>query len=428
MFFVGPMRQHLNGHKELSEHGQVKTVTTPKLVYIPLFTGGKPATPCVNVGDHVYVGTKLGQKDVPFVVPVFSSVSGTVKAIEPHAHVGLKPVDHVVIENDGLYEEKAPLAPLSLDASDAELVERMKEAAIVGCGGAGFPAYVKYNNPKDITDLIINAVECEPYLTADYNMLEHNMEQFVTGVSLMFRMSHAKVAHVCMKKNHPEMIEKLTKAFANVKGVQITPVPDVYPMGWERVLIREVKHCEYTRLPAEVGCIVSNATTAIAFANAVTKGMPIYEKMITVSGDAIDTPCNVLARVGTPFKDVIATAGNITKENVHLCAGGPMMGRTQVSDQVCVLPETNGITILEAVKANENACLRCGSCSDHCPAGLQPVRINTARKANDMATLEKLQPMRCIECGLCTYVCPSKIAVTEGVRTAKRIMMMKGKK
>lgn len=427
MFFVGPMRQHLDGHKSLSEHVQVKTVDTPKLVYIPLFTGGRDAIPCVNVGDHVYVGTKLGQKEVPFIVPVFSSVSGTVKAIEKHPHVGLKPVDHVVIENDGKYEEQAPLAPLSMDASDEQLLSRMKEAGIIGCGGAGFPAYVKYQ-AKGITDLIINAVECEPFLTADYNMLDSHMDDLVTGVSLMYRLSHAKVAHVCIKESHPEMIEKLTKAFANVNGVEVHPVPDVYPMGWERVLIREVKHVEYNKLPAEVGCIVSNATTAIAFANAVTHGMPITQKMITVSGDAIDTPCNVIARVGTPFKDVIDCAGHIIGDEVMMCAGGPMMGRTQVSDQVCVVPETNGITLLKPRHDVEVACLRCGRCTDHCPSGLQPVRINTARKANDIDTLLKLEPMRCIECGLCTYVCPSKIAVTEGIRAAKRIVMLRGKK
>ena len=300
----------------------------------------------------------------------------------------------------------------------------MMNAGIIGLGGAGFPTYVKYKFAKDITKLIINAVECEPFITADYKMVQAHKEEFVTGIAAMKKMAMAPEVVIAIKKTHPDLIKFVEDAIKGIEGCSVKAVPDVYPMGWERVLVREIMHKEYDRLPSEVGAIVNNATTAIAFGEALLYGKPIVTKTLTVSGNAVKEPMNVSVPVGVPASEVIAACGGYTCEEVKLIAGGPMMGKTIVNDMFVVDRNMNAITVLENKPFDSIACLRCGKCSDHCPAGLQPVRIAQANKTNDKATVEKLCAMDCIECGLCTYICPSRLDVTENVRRAKRQLML----
>ena len=305
-----------------------------------------------------------------------------------------------------------------------ELVDFMMNAGIVGCGGAGFPAYVKYKDVKDVENLIINAVECEPYITSDYKVMENDFDLVLTGIKAMKKMSDAKKVLIAIKKTHPELIQSVSEKLKNEKDIECISVPDAYPMGWERTLVYQLTKKRYDKLPLEVGCIVNNATTAYMFAKALTTGEPIVSRMLTVSGDAVKKPCNVIAPVGSSAHDVIEACGGYTTDDVVVCFGGPMMGTTITTDDVCVERQNNAITVLKKVAIDEVACLRCGSCSDHCPSGLQPVRIVQANKLKDMARLEKLDVSKCIECGMCTYVCPSKIAVTENVRRAKRAYQM----
>ena len=209
--------------------------------------------------------------------------------------------------------------------------------------------------------------------------------------------------------------------------MQVRPVPDVYPMGWERVLVREILHKEYGMLPAEAGAIVDNATTAIAMARAFRLGEPIVRKTITVSGDGVKNPMNVSVPVGMPVNEIIEACGGYTCDSVRLIAGGPMMGKTILNDQFVIDRAMNALTIFKHVEDDAIECLRCGRCSDHCPSGLQPVRIAAAVKANDVDEMIKRGASSCIECGLCTYVCPSHINVTENVRKAKRVIALKKK-
>lgn len=428
-FLFGQMNLHLNGQKELSSHKETIKIQAPSVVKVPLVYGNVVYNLLVKEGDEVKVGTKIAERNDHFYVPVYSPVSGVVKGIEKVINSSLKPTDHISIENDGKYEVNKPLSPLDFStASNEELVEFVKQAGIVGCGGAGFPTYVKYNNPKNIETLIINAVECEPFITADYKMIDTNMDLLVTGVRAMFKMSNAKQALVAIKKTKKDLIEKLQKAFSEYENIKVSLVPDVYPMGWERTLVYELTKKRYQKLPSEAGCIVSNATTAIALANALVNGMPITQKVVTVSGDGIKEPTNVLCFVGTPVKELVNTCGGYISENITVIDGGPMMGRSVTSDEFVITTSTNAITVLQSKKEKEIPCLRCGRCSDHCPAGLQPVRINMANKTQDIVALDKLRVNECIECGLCTFVCPSKIEVTEGVRRAKRYMALKAKK
>ncbi len=426
---LGQMNLHLNGHKELTTHNEIIKMKDLSVVKVPLVNGRVLYTQLVKEGDVVKVGTKLAERNDHFYVPLYSPVSGVVKGVEKIINSSLKPCEHLVIENDGKYEVDLPLKPLDYKkATVEELVEFTKQAGIVGCGGAGFPTFFKYNNPKGIEKLIINAVECEPYITADYQMMSNNMRLLVLGVQAMFKMAKAEECLIAVKKTKKEMIAKLNDAFKGIEGIKIVAVPDVYPMGWERTLVYELTKKRYEKLPSEVGCIINNATTAISLANALTNGMPITQKVVTVSGDGVNNPSNVLCLIGTPVKELIAVCNGYSDEGVIVVDGGPMMGQAVTSDEFVISPSSNAITVIKNKKYKEIACLRCGRCSDHCPAGLQPVRINNAHAVSDIVTLNKLRVNECIECGLCSYVCPSNIEVTEGIRRAKRYMALKAKK
>ncbi|MEG0358690.1 MAG: RnfABCDGE type electron transport complex subunit C [Anaerorhabdus sp.] len=424
-FIIGPMRKHVNGHKELTSHGDIVKISAPKTIAIPLANGASDADLLVKEGDIVKVGTKIAQCNGKFTIPLFSSVSGTVKGVEKRMGAGLKQVDHLLIENDDQYTFEAPFAPIDFEkATREELFDFTMNAGIVGCGGAGFPTYVKYKFAVDVQLLIINAVECEPYITADYKEMHEHIEDLVVGVKAMVKMAGAPVAKLAIKATKKDFIPVLNEAFKDAKNIEVVAVPDVYPMGWERTLVYELTKKRYERLPIEVGCVVSNATTAIALGQALTKGKPIVEKIVTVSGDGIKKPTNVLTPVGVSAHDIIEQIGGYASEDVLLIAGGPMMGKTINTDAFVITPSSNALTVFINKEVREIACLRCGKCSDHCPAGLQPVRINNAAKANNIDALTKLCVNDCIECGMCSYICPSKIDVTEGVRRAKRNMAL----
>ncbi len=429
-FLTGSLRKHVDGHKELTSHSQLINVEAGNEVFIPLTNMGSVAVEVlVKEGDEVKVGTKVALRNDHFCVPLFSSVSGTVKGIKKVMHASLKPIDHLVIENDYKYDEEAPLNSIDpKTTSNEELVEFMMNAGIVGCGGAGFPTYIKYKGIKGIDTLVINAVECEPYITADYKVMHDQLDDLVVGVNTLKKMCNANKAYVCIKETKKDFIPVLRDAFKDFNDIEVKAVPDVYPMGWERTLVYQVMKKRYDRLPSEIGVIVNNATTAIAFAQAMRTGMPIVKKVVTVSGDGVNTPSNVEVAVGVSAAEIIKASGGYVGEDILLIAGGPMMGKTITNDQFVITPYSNAITVLKNKGKNEVACLRCGKCSDHCPSGLQPVRINMAEKTKDFYTLEKLCAMDCIECGLCTYICPSKIDVTEGIRRAKRYMSLQKKK
>ena len=435
--FLGPMRQHIPGKKELTEKSELLHLMPKKEVYIPLVAGRTlDFDILVEEGDTVSVGTKLAETKSGFYVPIYSSVSGTYKGIVKRMHNSLRPQNHMVIECDFKQTKVQSFAPLDWQsATRQECVDFVKNAGIVGLGGAGFPTYVKYMKPDGVDYVLINAVECEPYITADYRSVMDDAKDLVTGAKIMKKMAEAKTVYICIKESHPDLIEKvksvLTDAAGSVltdaAGVEVRPVPDVYPMGWERVLVREVLHKEYGGLPAEAGAIIGNASSAIAIAKAFEKGEAITQKNLTVSGECVKDPHNVCVPVGMPVSEIIEACGGYTQDTVRLISGGPMMGKTIVNDMFVVDRAMNALTVLPAANDDAIACLRCGKCSDHCPSGLQPVRITAALKANDVDEMSKRGVMSCIECGMCTYICPSHIDVTENVRKAKRIVMLKKK-
>jgi len=427
-FLIGPMRSHLNGHKELTTDKNIFKYI-PDKVYIPLVMGNTTLNLKVEVGESVKVGTLIAANESRFYVPVFSSVSGKVIGIEKRFHTSRKKVDHLVIENDKLNTIEESLEKLDYkNSKKAEIVEFIKNKGIVGLGGAGFPAYVKYQNEPNCETFIINAVECEPYITADYKLIATETENFKVGVETFFYVSGAKKCYVAVKESKKAFIKQLESLFKDSKGIEIAAVPDVYPMGWERTLVFEILGRRYKRLPIEIGCIISNATTAIALTKAMINGTPIVEKVVTFSGDGLNSPTNVLAPVGTPVGEIVKNIGGYNGEDILIIAGGPMMGAAQTNDDFVIETKQNAITILQYQAEVEAPCLRCGSCVRHCPAGLQPVNIMDAVKTSNTDRIERLDYSSCIECGLCTYVCPSKIEVTEHIRRAKRYMALKKKK
>lgn len=426
-FLIGPMQKHLDGHKDLTAHNEILEIKDVTNVYIPLAMGNAKIEVSVKENDPVKVGDLLAARNDHFYVPIYASVSGTFKGIVKRMSSSLRPCDHLVIANDGKYTLNETLKTLTLDAAAEEIVAFIKEKGLVGCGGAGFPTYIKYQTDKCET-LIINAVECEPYITSDARMIEREPEFFKLGVQAFFKASKAKECLIGIKESKKELIPQLINLFADEERIKVVPVKDVYPMGWERTLLYTLVHKRYERLPIEVGCIVSNATTAVMLGQAMTNGLPIVKKLVTVSGDAIKNPHNVLCPVGTEFAELVKVCGGYQAEAVSLLAGGPMMGGAVTKEEVCVGSATNALTVMKYQSTAEMACLRCGQCVEHCPSSLQPVNINNAFKARDIARLEKLKVMDCIECGMCSYVCPSKIEITEAVRKAKRLLQLRCKK
>jgi len=427
--FIPAMCKHVDGKKELTNHTELVSVKAKSKVYIPLINmGSTNFEVLVKEKDSVTVGSMIAKRNDNFIVPIFSSVSGKVLGVEKRVHSSGRIVDHIAIENDGKYTFKSDVKPLDWEkASREELVEFMMNSGIIGCGGAGFPTYIKYKFAKDIHTLVINGVECEPYITADYREMETQNQELVLGVRAMMKMCEAKVAQIAIKETKKELIAELEKVVANVEGVEIKKVPDVYPMGWERTLVYQLTKKRYDKLPSEIGIVVNNATTAISFAKALTKGMPIVSKIVTFSGNALVKPANVEVPLGVPVEEIIEELGGYSCEEGHLIAGGPMMGNTIKDGSFAIHAYTNAVTVIEAKPQDEMACLRCGRCSDYCPAGLQPVRINQADKAKDVEMIRTLQAELCIECGMCTMVCPSHIEVTQGIRMAKGTLAMANK-
>lgn len=421
---TGPMNHHLNGHKDLTKHKDVLKTIDPDQVWIPLVNGNAPCKACVSIGDEVKIGTKIAERNDHFYLPLFSPVSGTVTGVEKFMTSGMAQAEHLCITNDHKHEKVRAFEPFDYEkASWEEVLDFVKNAGMLGLGGAGFPTYVKYLKPENVELFIVNAVECEPYLTADYKNIEENIDLLRTGTLALFKLSKAAKGCVAIKEDKVEQIEALKKTFEGTP-IEIRTVPDLYPMGWERTLVYQLTKKRYDKLPIEAGCILNNASTAIALGNAIDNGMPITHKYVTVSGDALNNPQNVYVPIGTRASTIIDAVGGYVEgtEDVLLIAGGPMMGKTIPNDKFVIMPQNNGLTVLVNRPKDEVKCLRCGRCTETCPSGLQPVRIQMSNAIFDEEELMKLSVMDCIECGMCTWICPSKIDVTENVRRAKNFV------
>lgn len=423
-------KRHINGHKELTAHKDILDLSmceeVCKEVYFPVVApNGKKMEVLVKENDLVKVGSVLCKRE-DFYVPVYSSVSGRVKEIKSMYNSALgKNCDHLVIENDFKYEAKLLKKYDYKKESKENLLGALKESGLVGLGGAGFPTYVKYSSSSVINSLLINAVECEPYLTTDYVSIKENIKDLLEGIEILLKISEAKEAVIAFKNNKKDLKEMLEKELVNYSNIRIVEVKDRYPMGWEKLLVKTVFKKNYDKLPSEVGVIVNNAQTVIGVYKAINDGETISKRVITVSGDAINSS-NVRVPVGTLAKNILNKLGYL-KEEVCVLAGGPMTSKANISDEFALQLNNGALTVMEKKVYNTRPCLKCGKCIENCPAGLQPVQIKEAFDSKDVNELKAFECSKCVECGMCSFVCPSKIELTDAIKKAKLYLRVSGK-
>ena len=427
LFFGGI---HPKYNKEMSTVVTTFHTITPKQVVIPLVQHiGAPCQPLVQVGDHVLRGQKIGDGE-GLCVPVHASVSGTVVAIEPRPHTRGGNVMAVVIDND-FQDTTVPAttndAPLEQLDSD-EILHSIREAGIVGMGGAAFPGNVKALSAMGSIDtLIANACECEPYITADDSLLRTNPEQVLEGMMILRQVLKPKRMVLAVEDNKAEAIAKVKALNKDFPDIEIAVLPTRYPQGAEKQLTQSLTGREVPpgKLPVSVNCAVFNVSTFAAIYRAVRLGVPLTQRIVTISGEAIAQPQNFIVRIGTPFHDLIEVAGGLHDKTERVISGGPMMGVAQSDLSVPVIKATNSILCLLKDKngAAENpVCLRCGKCVSVCPMRLQPLYMYRFTNAERVEELQRLNVLDCIECGSCAFTCPGKLPLVERFRVGKKLV------
>jgi len=429
---------HPPHYKKQTESLPIENAIEPKFVVIPLSQHiGAPCDPLVQVGDKVKVGQKIGESKAFVSAPVHASVSGTVKKIEPHITTGGSKVNCITIESDGLFEVHESVKPKGKveDYSKEEILAIIKEAGMTGMGGAGFPTHVKLSPPKDktIDTLILNGAECEPFLTADHRIMLEKPEQVVTGAKAVMKALGVNKCFIAIEKNKPDAIETMQKAVSGTDGMEIIPLEAKYPQGDEKRIINAVTGREVPSggLPMDVGCVVDNVGTIATIGNVFLTGMPLVQRVTTVTGSAVKNPKNLYIRIGTLFKDIIEQCGGFSEEPGKIINGGPMMGIVQYTDDVPAIKGTSGILILnkkDAQVPEPSNCIRCGKCVDACPVNLQPFMISRLAILNNFEEAEKYYAADCIECGSCSFICPAKRPLVETIRLAKKEVISKRKK
>ena len=418
-------------HRKSTKNKPAVRIDTPANVAIPTSMHiGKPANPIVKVGDTVKVGTKIAEAVGVVSVPVHSSVSGTVKAIEERLLSNGFKCPVIVIESDGEMTVDENITAPTPDTKEG-FIEAVKESGIVGLGGAGFPTHIKLNMDADNIDyLIINGAECEPYVTSDTHTMLTRTADMRKGLEALVKFLGVKKAIIGIESNNKEAVESM-KNFAGEAieccDISVKVLPSVYPQGGEKVLIYHTtgRLVPEGKLPRDVGCIVLNCTTLAALGSYFETGMPLVEKVISVDGGAVAEPKLVSVPVGVSLKDVFDFCGGFKEEPTKVIYGGPMMGITVPGTDESVLKNTNAILALsekEARLPKTTACIRCGACINTCPFKLAPAAISRAFDNKDTDMLEKLQVNLCMECGCCSFVCPANRPLVQKNKLSKALL------
>ena len=423
--------------KELSKDKPIKEVVPIGDMVYPLSQHiGAPAKPIVAIGDRVVVGQKIAEAGGFVSAPVYSSVSGTVKAIEKRRIVTGDNIVSIVVENDNLFEEgpMLPVKPIT-DMTKEDVLEVIKEAGIVGMGGAGFPTHVKLSpkDPNKIYYVIANCAECEPYLTSDYRRMLEEPEKLVAGLKIILCLfEHAK-GILAVEDNKPDCIRKLKDLVIDEPRISVKELKTKYPQGSERQLIYATTHraINSTMLPADAGCIVNNVDTIVAVYHAVIEGRPLMQRIVTVTGDAIRSPQNFLVRTGTSYAQLIEEAGGFKKEPEKIISGGPMMGFGIFDVNVPTTKTSSALLCLttdEVAKWKPTHCINCGMCVEVCPGRIIPSRVADYAEHYDEEQFLKYNGMECCECGCCSYVCPAKRHLTQSIKSMRKMVLAKKKK
>ena len=423
--------------KDLSKDKPIKEVLPKGDLVYPLSQHiGAPANPIVKKGDHVLTGQKIAEAAGFVSAPIYATVSGTVKAIEPRRVVTGDNVMSIVIENDGAYDEVEypPVKPLE-EMTREEVVNLIKEAGVVGMGGAGFPTFIKMSpkEPEKIDYIIANCAECEPYLTSDYRRMLENPELLIDGMRVILSIFPKAQGVFAVEDNKPDCVKLLKELTKDEDRMSVKAIKTKYPQGAERMLIYAVtgRAINSDMLPADAGCIVDNVDTIVAINQAVREGKPLMHRIVTVTGDAIADPRNFIVRIGTNYAELVEEAGGFKKDPVKIISGGPMMGFGIFDLNVPTTKTASALLCLtkDDVSAMEpTACINCGRCSEACPERLLPGRLSTYAVHGDAESFVKENGMECCECGCCSYVCPAKKPLTQTIKSMRKLELANRKK
>lgn len=424
--------------KELSkDHPIEKYLPKGDLVYPLSQHIGAPSVPCVKKGDTVLAGQKIADAGGFVSVPLHASVSGTVKGIEKRLNATGSMVDCIVIENDQQYQETEFQEARLEDLTKEEILNRIKEGGIVGMGGAGFPTHVKLapKDPSKIEYILVNGAECEPYITSDYRRMIEEPEKVVKGLQVILTLFDSAKGYICIEDNKPDCIAKMKELVKDIDRIEVKEMMTKYPQGGERTLIYAAtgREINSTMLPADVGCVVDNVETVISVYKAVILGRPVNSRVVTVTGDGIKEPKNLLVLAGTDMSELVDTAGGLKAKIAKAISGGPMMGFALYDLHVPCTKTTSAFLFLEHDAVSEaqeiqTACINCGRCVSVCPGHVLPARLAKLAERGDMAGFEALDGMECCECGCCSYICPAKRPLTQSIKSMRKMVLASRRK
>ena len=433
--FVGGI--HPYDGKDLSKDKPIQDVLPKGEMVYPLSQHiGAPAKPIVAKGDRVLAGQKIAESGGFVSAPIYASVSGTVKTIETRRVVTGDLIQSIVIDNDGLYESEEfhPYAPVD-KLQKEEIIDIVKEAGIVGMGGAGFPTHVKLSpkDPDKIEYVIANCAECEPYITADYRRMLENTRELVNGMRIVLSLFENAKGIFGVEDNKPDCIAKLKEAIKDEPRMEVKVLQTKYPQGAERQLIYATtkRAIHAAMLPADAGCIVDNVETLIGIHYAVVEGRPLTERIVTVSGDAVQNPGNYKVLLGTNHRELIEAAGGWKEEPQKLISGGPMMGFAMITLDAPVTKTSSAILAFKEdimAKSQVSACINCGRCVEVCPSRIIPSRLADYAERHDEEIFVNQNGLECVECGSCSYVCPAKRPLKQAIGSMRKIALANKKK
>ncbi len=423
--------------KDLSKDKPIKAVLPKGDLVYPLSQHiGAPAKPIVEKGDRVLTGQKIAEAGGFVSAPIYATVSGAVKAIEPRRVVTGDSVMSIIIENDGLYEEveypkRKPLEEMTKE----EITECVKEAGIVGMGGAGFPTFIKLSpkEPEKIDYVIANCAECEPYLTSDYRRMLEEPEKLVGGLKVVLKLFDNARGILAVEDNKPDCIEILRNLVKDEPRISVKELKTKYPQGAERQIIYATtgRAINSSMLPADAGCVVNNVDTVVAIYHAVIEGKPLMNRIVTVTGDAIADPRNFIVRIGTNYHELVEEAGGFKQEPVKVVSGGPMMGFALFGLDVPTTKTASALLCLtedEVSRMEPSACINCGRCVEVCPGRVVPRLLADYAEHYDEEAFLSHNGMECCECGCCSFVCPAKRPLTQTIKSMRKMQLAKKKK
>ena len=426
---------HVTEYKN-TQNSPIQKMEAPAEISIPMSQHiGAHCKPTVKVGDRVLRGQVIGEVSGGLGCPVHSSVSGTVKAITSYNNAQAQPVQTVVIENDGQYELSPDIKPCEkklTETTSEEIIEAVRKAGISGMGGATFPTYAKIQSAiGKVDNLIINCAECEPFITANHRLMLERPAEIINGTKILLKAFGLREADIALEDNKLDAVDKLEEKIGSSKMINVRIMRTKYPQGDERQLVYALtgKEIPQGKLPADVGCVIFNAETCAAVYRAFAYGMPLIERIVTVAGDCVVTPKNVLVPIGTSYKDLIAFCGGMKKEPKKIISGGPMMGLAQWDINSPVIKGTSALLVFSEAMCPEEkgdyACIRCGRCVKNCPIHLMPNYLAQFAQRGRNEDAEKYDVMSCVECGTCTYNCPGHVPIVQYIRVAKGALRAK---